>query len=692
VSHTDKKQPHRLRSAAMPALKVDRDAGTILGVPVITAGRTEAPGSGGPPFEVGQTLLAQVRDAINNAAMPGIKSHITHPSLGGEDGIDRLAGHFTNARIVANKVLADFRFGKWAEHGPRGNAREYLLAMAEEAPRDIGVSIDFDPEENRYEPGVVRLLKLHSIDWTSSPAANPAGLLSAKLNAKGIAPMEFNEAQLAKLREWGMEDGTDPLAFYDTLTAEQQDEVDGLGKADPEDGQAATGLSARRGRSGSSGGDTAVAERNRVLEIQGIAGRCNLGTAWANNHIKLGTDIGEVRRVALNSLNRTPGDMPTTTSNITVGSDLNRDTIRDGITDALAIRMNRGKALKDTHPRAASFRGRSLVEMGRSLLLASGVREAETMTSATIAARLMRKGSVMLAQSTSDFPALLGDALGKSLRTMYAEYPQTWQAWCGRRTTSDFKDIKRLALHSLPTPVEIPEGDDYKFVALAESQETYALKTYGTGVKMTRQMLVNDDLAAFDNLAQMAAQACRRLEDDLAYSPITSNQTMTEDSVALFATAHSNIGSGVLSQSTIGTGRVAMATQTDLKSNTLNLRPASLLVPVELEDEARALVAAQELRQTGSTDETYVTNTYSFLRALQVVADPRLSADSAAQWYLTASPEQIDTVELAFLEGEETPVVEEEEDFNSDVRKLKVRHTAASRAIDFRGIYRSSGA
>jgi hypothetical protein len=59
---------------------------------------------------------------------------------------------------------------------------------------------------------------------------------------------------------------------------------------------------------------------------------------------------------------------------------------------------------------------------------------------------------------------------------------------------------------------------------------------------------------------------------------------------------------------------------------------------------------------------------------------------------LAASNSQVDTVEITFLEGEQSPVLENEWDFDKDVYKYKVRQTFGVAPIDFRGLYKHNGA
>ena len=117
----------------------------------------------------------------------------------------------------------------------------------------------------------------------------------------------------------------------------------------------------------------------------------------------------------------------------------------------------------------------------------------------------------------------------------------------------------------------------------------------------------------------------------------------------------------------------------------MELTPSYLLVP--------EAISTQAMQGVSSTVDPSASNgtPNPFQNQLQVIPSARLDSDSTDQWYLIASPNEIDTVEIGFLEGEETPVVEEEDEFDSDVRKMKVRHQIAAAAIDYRGMVRSDG-
>jgi hypothetical protein len=76
---------------------------------------------------------------------------------------------------------------------------------------------------------------------------------------------------------------------------------------------------------------------------------------------------------------------------------------------------------------------------------------------------------------------------------------------------------------------------------------------------------------------------------------------------------------------------------------------------------------------------------------LTPIIEAQLESSSSTQWYLAASNSLIDTVEIAFLQGEEAPVLESEFDMKRDCYFYKVRQTFGVKAIDWRGLYRNAG-
>ena len=451
------------------------------------------------------------------------------------------------------------------------------------------------------------------------------------------------------------------------------------------------------------------AERRR--KIRGIALKAGKDDTWVDNHVESGKPIGEIALTTIETLERNVSAMET--HSISIGQDLNHDTLNDAVSDAIMLRAgthtlasfdNNGMVIlsndrqvetRKPHERSNDFKNLSIIEMGKQYLLALGCRQVASMGRSALADLLMSRsqiqaiihqaGGLYLAHATGDFPHILADVMGKQLRQEYALQQPTWPLWAQKGTAPDYKQIKRLQLGEAANLTLKPEGDEITYGTLTESREVWALSTYATGIKYTREMMVNDDLSAFLRLPRKLMNTCRRKEETLAIAVLTDNSAMA-DGNSLFSTAHANLITGALTVSSLGAARKALRSQTALGSDDpLELTPRILLVPETISVTAEQLVASTvDPAKSNSTPNP-------FANKLQVVSSPRLDSTSTTQWYMMADSSQIDTVEIGFLEGEEAPRVQEEDEFDSSSRKVKVEHDLAAKAIDWRGMVRSSG-
>jgi hypothetical protein len=161
------------------------------------------------------------------------------------------------------------------------------------------------------------------------------------------------------------------------------------------------------------------------------------------------------------------------------------------------------------------------------------------------------------------------------------------------------------------------------------------------------------------------------------------------DGVALFHASHKNLTTAgtALDVTNLGKARAAMARQTGLDGKTvLNIRPAFLVVPSSLELTAEQLIAQNLVPATSANVVP------QSMRALSVIAEPRLDpASGAIPWYLFASPSAIDTIEYAYLEGQDGVFIETRNGFDVDGLEIKARLDFGAKAIDWRGMHKNLG-
>ncbi|WP_374422732.1 prohead protease/major capsid protein fusion protein [Paracoccus sp. (in: a-proteobacteria)] len=420
------------------------------------------------------------------------------------------------------------------------------------------------------------------------------------------------------------------------------------------------------------------AERDRVSTIYDLTGRLNLERSFAEDLVKRGVSVDEARRLILDQV-AAKSDETRTFPHVSVplGGRDERITRRDAVANALLHRYS--PTLFPLEDSARQYRGMTLLELARESLGNAGVNT-RGLSRDEVATRALH--------STSDFPEILSAVTNKTLRQAYDAYPRTFSLFCRQVLATDFKSMHRVQLGEAPQLLEVGESGEFKRGTLGESKESYKVKTYGRVVAITRQVLINDDLDAFTRIPAMYGNSIAQLESDVVWGIITANPAMA-DGNALFHTTHKNLaGTGAaLDVASVGAARAAMALQTGLdKKTVLNIRPAFLIVPAALELKAEQLVA-QNLVPADSAKVVPQS-----IRTLSPISEPRLDAASATSWYLAASPNQIDTIEYAYLEGQQGAYIETRNGFDVDGVEIKCRLDFGAKAIDWRGLYKNPGA
>lgn len=419
-------------------------------------------------------------------------------------------------------------------------------------------------------------------------------------------------------------------------------------------------------------------ERDRVSTIYDLAGRLNLERSFAEDLVKRGTDVDEARRLILDHVAAKSEETRTFSQvSIPLGGRDERITRRDAVANALLHRYS--PTLFQLEDAARQYRGMTLLELARESLGNAGVNT-RGLSRDEVATRALH--------STSDFPEILSAVTNKTLRQAYEAYPRTFMLFCRQVLATDFKAMHRVQLGEAPQLLEVGESGEFKRGTLGESKESYKVKTYGRVVAITRQTLINDDLDAFTRIPAMYGNSIAQLESDVVWGIVTANPAMA-DGNALFHTSHKNLaGTGAaLAVDAVGAARAAMAKQTGLdKKTVLNVRPAFLIVPASLELKAEQMVA-QNLVPAATSNVVPQS-----IRTLAPISEPRLDAASETAWYLAASPNQIDTIEYAYLEGQQGAYIETRNGFDVDGVEIKCRLDFGAKAIDWRGLFKNPGA
>jgi len=362
------------------------------------------------------------------------------------------------------------------------------------------------------------------------------------------------------------------------------------------------------------------------------------------------------------------------------------DKRRDAMVSAMLIRAGKADTKMVAEAGANPYRGRTLLALAEASLQAAGVDTRQFADKRAMVA-------ASFTQSGSDFPILLENTMNKTLLMAYALQALTWSRFCKRGTVSDFRAHNRYRVGSLGNLQPKNELGEYKSVAIPDGEKSQiAASTKGFILNISREAIINDDLGALTDQAAAAGRAAARTVEVDVYALLASNSgagpTM-QDGQPLFHATHNNIDgtAGAISVTRLDAMRVLMAQQRDVSNNDfLDLRPAVLLCPIGMGGNARVVVDAEY--DTEVSSKFQVPNKVRGI-VRDIVDTPRMSG---TRYHLLADASESAAIEVAFLDGVETPYLETAQAFDTDGGKLKVRLDYGVAGHDWRGAVTNAGA
>jgi len=426
--------------------------------------------------------------------------------------------------------------------------------------------------------------------------------------------------------------------------------------------------------------EAAKAEKARQKELRQIASMSNkrgeyVTAEMLNEWLDGDTTPDQARDAALKAISAADKEnMPNGRSS---GSSASGADMAADITAAIAHRCNpRENKIEGTN----EFAHMSLIDVSRAYLSASGVPTAG-MNSRQIAAAAM--------QSTSDLPNIFADVAQNELARGYASRQRTFTQFARQRNLKNFKPANITRMSDAPQLLPKTENGEYKLGHLQDSQQSIALETKGRIIKISREMIINDDLDALSRLPQMMGAQAALNEIRVVYALLSGNPTLG-DGVKLFHADHKNLATGAaLSVDSIGELRKLLRLQKSFAAKgetgyALNTPLAGLIVPAAMETEAEKLVASVVAAKSGDVNP---------FTSLKVIAEAELDAGGVSSGFFGfGDPNLVDTIEYGYLEGEEGAFIDSEMEFTTDAMVLKVRHDFAAQVADHRGLVKNPGA
>jgi hypothetical protein len=275
-------------------------------------------------------------------------------------------------------------------------------------------------------------------------------------------------------------------------------------------------------------------------------------------------------------------------------------------------------------------------------------------------------GWLRAAFSTLSLPGILSNVANKMLLDGFNYVEDAWRQICKIGSVRDFKEHTRYRM-----------TDDFKYQRVGKDgelkhgevgEETFSQKadTYGIMFGLTYQDIVNDDLGAFADIPQRLGMGAAEAIAEAVFALLLSNPSN------FFSTGHKNYLAGAdtaLSIDALTAAEQMFLEQTKPNGRPLSIAPSLLLVPPALNVAASQLMSVTQVNETTTANKPRPANN-PHAGKFSVVWSAYLSnatfpGSSNKAWYLLADPMRLPAIEVAFLNGRQTPTVERADaDFN----------------------------
>lgn len=424
------------------------------------------------------------------------------------------------------------------------------------------------------------------------------------------------------------------------------------------------------------GFDPVNAERTRALEIRSI---CRGFGIDEEPYIRDGSSVEAVRAAVLDHLQAERRPVKTgTRSDVTIVKE-ELDKVRSAAVDGLLLRS--GVRVEKPADGAREFRGMSLQNVAVECLTRAGIPEAHRLSKDELLRRSLTPDSA--------FSAIAADVANRTVLAAHAAAPTTFQFWTSSAGQTDFRPTDIYEISESGELDEIPQNGEFKEGRLSDAPvATRRLLTFGKMISFTRQMFINDDIEAVTRTLTAYTMAFQRGINKAVYQILKSNPTM-RDGNALFSAAHGNLATGAApGTASFSEARRLMRKQKDLGGQvTLNISPAYVLTSSADETSIEALLASLA---DPSGNNSGVANV--FRNSLQMIVDAELDVDSGTQpYFFAADPRLAETIEVSYLNGVETPMVEMQPAFDSLGFKYRVYGDRGVTLIGYRGLVKNPG-
>ncbi len=285
------------------------------------------------------------------------------------------------------------------------------------------------------------------------------------------------------------------------------------------------------------------------------------------------------------------------------------------------------------------------------------------------------------ADGTSNYSLsnVLANVLNKMMLAGYLFVEQTWREVAAIRSVPDFKATRNISLFGDLVYDEVGSTGELKNATLGDQAFANQANQYGKIMTIDRKSIINDDLGALTTVPMLMGRgASLRLNKN--FWSVFLNPGNADDGNAFWnnstnthgtppagqRAAYANLftgGATALSSTSLNTAVTAFSKQVDPAGEPLGVEAETLLYPPELDTTARELMNSQFIVYGGASAAKQPANNVFQGRFKPVMSrylsNTAYTGNSATAWYLLSSPTLFPVIECAFLNGVDTPTVQQ---------------------------------
>lgn len=266
--------------------------------------------------------------------------------------------------------------------------------------------------------------------------------------------------------------------------------------------------------------------------------------------------------------------------------------------------------------------------------------------------------------STYNLPNVLSKTANAILMNALGIYERRWAPLFKVTSVNDFRKVERWRLDNDFEFQEVAEGQEFEHGTQSETGWEIQAKTYGKQYVLGWQSMINGEaLGVFSDIMQQIAYGAESKLNRICWE-LVMNPGNAFDGTAFYHANHGSLKTSCpLTLANLSAAVSGFVSRKKANGVPIGVDPRYLVVPPSLLATARNIVNSTWVNPSAGTDGL----DYNPVKGIvEIVSAPQLefsefTNSSATTWYLFADPNAVAAFEIAYLRGQQSPIIRSSE-------------------------------